>query len=58
VEQIWTQRADAVLKLMEKVSPTNDAEREFQRSVWGLCQQLKDAEARSDGGQFVPEPLF
>jgi hypothetical protein len=51
--RIWTQRADNVLALMEKVpsGAEGSPEKNFQRAVWSLCQKLKDSEA--DGGQLI-----
>jgi hypothetical protein len=55
-----TERADKILMLYEDLPATQDpTEKEFRKEAWSLCQQVKDREASSDGGQFVPSsPLF
>jgi hypothetical protein len=60
MEETWTQRADNVLALMEKVpsGAEGSPEKNFQRAVWSLCQKLKDGEAKADGGSLVVPPLF
>ena len=54
----WTQRADKVLALLEKLPAVQEGspEKEFRRAVGTLCQQLKDAE--DSGGHFIPESLM
>jgi hypothetical protein len=56
----WTERADKVLDLLEDLPAITQqsAEKEFRNAVWSLCQQLKESEASSDGGQFLAPPLF
>jgi len=59
MEENWTQRANNVLALMEKVpsGAEGSPEKNFQRAVWSLCQKLKDGEAKADGGGLVAPPL-
>ena len=52
MEETWAQRADKVLSLMEKVPAKTNEEKEFQRAVWTLCQQLRGSGQQI--GQFVP----
>jgi hypothetical protein len=60
MEETWTQRADKVLALMEKVpsGAEGSPEKDFQRAVWSLCQKLKDAEAGADGGEFIAPSIM
>jgi hypothetical protein len=60
MEETWTQRADKVLALMEKVpsGAEGSPEKDFQRAVWSLCQKLKDAEAGADGGKFIAPSIM
>jgi hypothetical protein len=59
MEETWTQRADKVLALMEKVpsGAEGSPEKDFHRGVWSLCQKLKDGEAKAGGGGLVAPPL-
>jgi hypothetical protein len=59
MEETWTQRANNVLALMEKVpsGAEGSPEKNFHRAVWSLCQKLKDGEAKVDGGGLVAPPL-
>jgi hypothetical protein len=54
----WTQRADKVIALMAKVpsGAEGSPEKDFQRAVWSLCQQLKDGEL--DGGRFIAPSII
>jgi hypothetical protein len=58
MEETWTQRADKVLALMEKVpsGAEGSPEKDFQRAVWSLCQKLKDSE--TDGGRFIAPSIM
>jgi hypothetical protein len=60
MEETWTQRANNVLVLMDKVpsGAEGSPEKNFQRAVWSLCQKLKDGEAKADGGNLIVPPLF
>ena len=50
MEETWAQRADKVLKLMQKIPVNSEEEQEFQGAVWSLCQELIDLD---QSGQFV-----
>ena len=52
MQETWAQPADKVLSLMEKVSAKTEEEKEFQRAVWSLCQQLKGSGQQTR--QFAP----
>ena len=57
--ETWTQRADEVLDLMDKLPAPKDApETDFHRAVFSLCQQLKDTDQSVDSGQMVPPPFI
>jgi len=58
MDETWTQRAEKVLGLMEKLpdSKPGSPEKQFQQAVWSLCQQVKELD--KGDGQFVPPPLF
>jgi hypothetical protein len=58
MEETWTQRANNVLALMEKVpsGAEGSPEKNFQRAVWSLCQQLKDSE--TGGGQLIAPSIM
>jgi hypothetical protein len=57
---VWTERANKVLRLMEKLPVTKEGspEKEFQRAVWSLCQQIKDGEPGNDDGQFIAPSIM
>jgi len=56
VAETWTDRVNRVLALLEKLPSAKEGsdEKEFQRAVWSLCQQLKETDAGREGGQMVP----
>jgi hypothetical protein len=58
MEETWTQRANNVLALMEKVpsGAEGSPEKNFQRAVWSLCQQLKDSE--TGGSQLIAPSIM
>jgi hypothetical protein len=58
MQETWTQRADKLIGLMEKVPARSEPEKEFQRAVWSLCQKLKEAEAGADGGEFIAPSIM
>jgi hypothetical protein len=60
MEETWTQRADKLIGLLEKVPAGKEGspEKELQRAVWVLCQKLKDAEAEADGGEFIAPSIM
>jgi predicted AlkP superfamily pyrophosphatase or phosphodiesterase len=49
---IWTERANAVEELLQTI-PAIDAQkhRAAYDAAWELCEQLKEADSKSDGGQ-------
>jgi hypothetical protein len=50
---------EKVLEFFDHLPPNQDSvEKDFRSAVWSLCQRIKQAEADSDGGQFIPPPLF
>ena len=59
MEGTWTNRADRIEELLKKLPTAAEGspEKEFQRAVWNLCQELKEEERRMDGGQLIP-PSF
>jgi hypothetical protein len=58
MEETWTQRADNVLSLMEKIPAFTEAQKEFHRAVLSLCQKIKDSEAQADGGSLLPQSIM
>jgi hypothetical protein len=56
----WTQRADKLLAFLKNLPAAGEGspEKEFYRAVWDLCQELKQADGETDGGQFIAPSIM
>jgi hypothetical protein len=55
MEGTWTERADKIQELAKSlpIAAEGSPQKEFYRAVWNLCEDLKSAERRTDGGQLI-----
>jgi hypothetical protein len=50
------EQATNIINLFAELPPRQNEpmEQEFRKAVWNLCQELRERESGSEGGQFFP----